>query len=172
VLEGLSGRIAAVLDGGASDVGVESTVLDLAMGGAALLRPGGVPVEAIEAVIGKVSRPLPISAAEKTRTLRSPGMMLSHYAPKLPVRLGAVEVAADEALLAFGSPLPGAGLVWQLSETGDLREAAARLFAGLRHLDAEGGRLGVARIAAMPIPESGLGAAINDRLTRAAAPRG
>jgi L-threonylcarbamoyladenylate synthase len=172
VLEGLSGRIAAVLDGGACDVGVESTVLDVAMGGAALLRPGGVPVEAIEAVIGPVSRPLPISAAEKTRTLRSPGMMLSHYAPNLPVRLGAVEVAADEALLAFGPPLPGAGLVWQLSEPGDLREAAARLFAGLRHLDAEGGRQGLSRIAAMPIPESGLGAAINDRLARAAAPRG
>ena len=171
VLEGLSGRIAAVLDGGACDVGVESTVLDVAMGGAALLRPGGVPVEAIEEVIGKVSRPFPISAAEKTRTLRSPGMMLSHYAPNLPVRLGAVDVAADEALLAFGPPLPGAGLVWQLSEAGDLREAAARLFAGLRHLDAEGGQRGLTRIAAMPIPESGLGAAINDRLARAAAPR-
>ncbi|MFN8983218.1 MAG: L-threonylcarbamoyladenylate synthase, partial [Alphaproteobacteria bacterium] len=172
VLEGLSGRIAAVLDGGACHVGVESTVLDLAMGGAALLRPGGVPVEAIEAVIGKVFRPLPLSAAEKTRTLRSPGLMLSHYAPSLPVRLGAVDVAADEALLAFGPPLSGAGLIWQLSEAGDLREAAARLFAGLRHLDAEGSQRGLTRIAAMPIPESGLGAAINDRLARAAAPRG
>ena len=171
VLEGLTGRIAAVLDGGACAVGVESTVLDVAMGGAALLRPGGVPVEAIEAVIGPVSRPLPISAAEKTRTLRSPGMMLSHYAPNLPVRLGAAVVAAHEALLAFGPALPGAGLVWQLSEAGDLREAAARLFAGLRHLDAEGGRRGLTRIATMPIPESGLGAAINDRLARAAAPR-
>ncbi|MEY4844996.1 MAG: hypothetical protein RL312_1277 [Pseudomonadota bacterium] len=172
VLEGLSGRIAAVLDGGACDVGVESTVLDLAMGGAALLRPGGVPVEAIEAVIGPVSRPLPISAAEKTRSLRSPGMMLSHYAPALPVRLKAADVAAHEALLAFGPPLPGAGLVWQLSEGRDLREAAARLFAGLRWLDAEGAKLGLTRIAAMPIPEAGLGAAINDRLARAAAPRG
>ncbi|MCA3280500.1 MAG: threonylcarbamoyl-AMP synthase [Roseomonas sp.] len=171
VLEGLSGRIAAVLDGGACAVGVESTVLDLAMGGAALLRPGGVPVEAIEAVIGQVSRPLPISAAEKTRTLRSPGMMLSHYAPSLPVRLGAADVAAHEALLAFGPPLPGARLVWQLSETRDVREAAARLFAGLRWLDAEGARLSLTRIAAMPIPEAGLGAAINDRLARAAAPR-
>ena len=172
VLEGLTGRIAAVLDGGACDVGVESTVLDVAMGGAALLRPGGVPVEAIEAVIGPVSRPLPLSAAEKTRTLRSPGMMLSHYAPALPVRLKAADVAAHEALLAFGPPLPGAGLVWQLSEGRDLREAAARLFAGLRWLDAEGAKLGLTRIAAMPIPEAGLGAAINDRLARAAAPRG
>jgi L-threonylcarbamoyladenylate synthase len=97
--------------------------------------------------------------------------MLSHYAPSLPVRLAAVDVAADEALLAFGPALPGAGLVWQLSETRDLREAAARLFAGLRFLDAEGDQRGLARIAAMPIPESGLGAAINDRLARAAAPR-
>jgi L-threonylcarbamoyladenylate synthase len=99
-------------------------------------------------------------------------MMLSHYAPSLPVRLGAVDVAADEALLAFGPALPGAGLVWQLSEAGDLREAAARLFAGLRWLDNQGAKRGLTRIAVMPIPESGLGAAINDRLARAAAPRG
>ncbi|WP_137125634.1 L-threonylcarbamoyladenylate synthase [Roseomonas sp. HF4] len=171
VLDGLGGRIAAVLDGGACDVGVESTVLDLAAGGAALLRPGGVPVEAIEAVIGPVARPLPLAAAEATRTLRSPGMMLSHYAPSLPVRLGAREVAADEALLAFGPAPPGAGAVWQLSESRDLREAAARLFAGLRWLDAEGRRLGLVRIAAMLVPAEGLGAAINDRLQRAAAPR-
>jgi L-threonylcarbamoyladenylate synthase len=171
VLDGLSGRIAAVLDGGACAVGVESTVLDLAAGGAALLRPGGVPVEAIEAVIGLVARPIPIAAAAATRTLRSPGMMLSHYAPALPVRLGATSVAADEALLAFGPPLPGAGVVWQLSETRDLREAAARLFAGLRWLDAEGARRRLARIAAMPVPLDGLGAAIDDRLQRAAAPR-
>jgi L-threonylcarbamoyladenylate synthase len=172
VLDGLSGRIAAVLDGGACAVGVESTVLDLAAGGAALLRPGGVPVEAIEAVIGTVARPLPLAAAAATRTLRSPGMLLSHYAPSLPVRLAAREAAPEEALLAFGAPLPGAGAVWQLSATGDLREAAARLFAGLRWLDAEGSRLGLRRIAAMPVPHEGLGAAINDRLERAAAPRG
>lgn len=171
VLDGLGGRIAAVLDGGPCEVGVESTVLDLAAGGAALLRPGGVPVEAIEAVIGRVARPLPLSAAQATRTLRSPGMMLSHYAPALPVRLGAAQVAADEALLAFGPALPGAGAVWQMSETRDLREAAARLFAGLRWLDAEGQRLGLARIAVMTVPMEGLGAAINDRLERAAAPR-
>jgi L-threonylcarbamoyladenylate synthase len=171
VLDGLGGRIAAVLDGGPCEVGVESTVLDLAAGGAALLRPGGVPVEAIEAVIGRVARPLPLSAALATRTLRSPGMMLSHYAPALPVRLGATQVAADEALLAFGPALPGAGAVWQMSETRDLREAAARLFAGLRWLDAEGQRLGLARIAVMAVPMEGLGAAINDRLERAAAPR-
>ncbi len=171
VLDGLGGRIAAVLDGGACAVGVESTVLDLAAGGAALLRPGGVPVEEIEAVIGPVARPIPIAAAERTRSLRSPGMMLSHYAPSLPVRLEAESVAADEALLAFGAPLLGAGATWQMSEARDLREAAARLFAGLRWLDAEGQRLGLARIAVMRVPMDGLGAAINDRLARAAAPR-
>ena len=173
VLEGLSGRIAAVLDGGPCTVGVESTVLDLSSGGAALLRPGGVPVEAIEAAIGPVGRPLPLAAAAATRSLRSPGMMLSHYAPSLPVRLEAAEVGQDEALLAFGlTPLPGAGAMWNLSPGGDLAEAARRLFAGLRWLDAEGQRLGLIRIAAMPVPGDGLGAAIADRLARAAAPRG
>ncbi|MBW6401107.1 threonylcarbamoyl-AMP synthase [Roseomonas sp. HJA6] len=171
VLHGLSGRIAAVLDGGPCTVGVESTVLDLAAGGAALLRPGGVPAEDIEAVIGPVARPIPLSAVQASRSLRSPGMMLSHYAPSLPVRLGAEAVSADEALLAFGPPLPGAGAVFQMSETRDAREAAAQLFAGLRRLDAEGQRLGLARIAVMPVPTDGLGAAINDRLERAAAPR-
>jgi len=172
VLQGLGGRIDAILDGGPCAVGLESTVLDLTQRSPVLLRPGGVPVEAIEAVIGPVSRPLPLSAAEASRSLRSPGMMLSHYAPSLPLRLGAKTVAAEEALLAFGPPLPGAGTVWQLSATGDVTEAAARLFAGLRWLDAEGARLGLSGIAAMPVPEQGLGAAINDRLVRAAAPRG
>lgn len=173
VLEGLSGRIAAVLDGGPCAVGVESTVLDLSAGGAALLRPGGVPVEAIEAAIGPVGRPLPLAAATATQSLRSPGMLLSHYAPALPVRLEAREVGRDEALLAFGpAPLPGAGAMWNLSPGGDVAEAARRLFAGLRWLDAEGQRLGLVRIAAMPVRGDGLGAAIADRLARAAAPRG
>jgi L-threonylcarbamoyladenylate synthase len=172
VLDGLGGRIAAVIDGGPCVVGVESTVLDLTGNGAVLLRPGGVAVEAIEALLGPVGRPLPLAAAAATRTLRSPGMLLSHYAPALLVRLGATAVAPDEALLAFGPPLPGAAVVWNLSEGGDLAEAAARLFAGLRWLDAEGGARGCKGIAAMPVPEVGLGAAINDRLARAAAPRG
>jgi len=173
VMAELGGRIAAVLQGGACAVGVESTVLDLTGAGAVLLRPGGLPVEAIEAVIGRVGRPLALSAAEATRSLRSPGMLLSHYAPGLPVRLAAHEVAADEALLAFGpNPLPGAGAWWNLSPSGDLAEAASRLFSGLRWLDAAGARLGLTRIAAMKVPGAGLGEAINDRLARAAAPRG
>ncbi|WP_431285974.1 L-threonylcarbamoyladenylate synthase [Humitalea sp. 24SJ18S-53] len=171
VLQGLGGRIAAVLDGGPCAVGLESAVLDLTGRQAVLLRPGGVAAEAIEAVIGPVGRPLPLSAAEASRSLRSPGMMLSHYAPSLPVRLMAGDVGAEEALLAFGPPLPGAGAVWQLSEAGDVVEAATRLFAGLRWLDAEGARRGLSGIAAMPVPDHGLGAAINDRLARAAAPR-
>jgi L-threonylcarbamoyladenylate synthase len=173
VMAGLGGRIAGVLDGGACAVGVESTVLDLTGNGAVLLRPGGVPAAAIEAVIGRVGRPLPLSAAAATRSLRSPGMLLSHYAPALPLRLAARDIEGDEALLAFGpAPLPGAGAIWNLSPGRDVVEAAARLFSGLRWLDAEGQRLGLRGIAAMPVPGDGLGEAINDRLLRAAAPRG
>jgi L-threonylcarbamoyladenylate synthase len=171
VLDGLGGRIAAVIDGGSCAVGVESTVLDLSGDRPFLLRPGGVPAAAIEAVIGPVGRGITPAAAEQTRTLRSPGLLVSHYAPSLPVRLDAMDVGADEALLAFGPVLPGARVVFQLSADGDTGEAAANLFAGLRWLDAEGTRLGLTRIAAMPVPERGLGAAIQDRLQRAAAPR-
>jgi len=166
VMAELGGRIAAVLEGGDCAVGLESTVLDLAGGGAALLRPGGVPVEAIEAVIGRVGRSLPLDAGP-VPTLRSPGMMLSHYAPSLPLRLNAADVAGDEALLAFGLPITGAARVFQLSESCDLNEAAARLFAGLRALD----QAGLRGIAAMPVPGEGLGPAIRDRLARAAEPR-
>lgn len=170
VMEELSGRIAAVLDGGPCAVGVESTVLELSGAGAVLLRPGGVPRASIEAVIGPVGVALPINAGP-TPTLRSPGMMLSHYAPALPLRMAASAVRSDEALLAFGATLPGAAITWNLSEAGNAVEAAARLFSGLRWLDAEGGRLGLSGIAAQTVPEAGLGAAINDRLMRAAAPR-
>ena len=172
VLAGLDGRIAAVLDSGPCAVGVESTVLDLSAGAPFLLRPGGVPLDAIEAAIGPVGRGITPLAAEAPRTLRSPGLLVSHYAPRLPVRLGAVSAGADEALLAFG-PFPvGAGTVFQLSAVGDPVEAASRLFAGLRWLDAEGARLGLLGIAAMTVPAEGLGLAVNDRLQRAAAPRG
>lgn len=171
VLEELGGRIAAVLEGGDCAVGVESTVLDLSSPrGAVLLRPGGLPAAAIEAVIGPVGRPVPLGAGPAP-TLRSPGLLLSHYAPSLPLRLDAAAAGPEEALLAFGPAPAGAGTTFQLSEARDLAEAAARLFAGLRLLDAEGRRLGLSGIAAMPIPGDGLGEAIRDRLTRAAAPR-
>ncbi len=168
VLAGLQGRIAAVIDSGPCRVGVESTVLDLSTGAPFLLRPGGVALEALEAAIGPVQLGVPIDQCAKPR---APGMLASHYAPALPVRVRADEVAADEALLAFGPPLPGAGLVFQLSESGNLAEAAAKLFEGLHWLDAQAQALGLRRIAAMTIPETGLGLAINDRLGRAAAPR-
>lgn len=168
VMEGLSGRIAAVLDGADCAVGVESTVLDLSGPRAALLRPGGVPAEAIEALLGEaLLRP---DGPDETAP-RSPGQLLSHYAPGLPVRLNAEAVGADEALLAFGPALPGAGATFQLSAAGDTIEAAARLFAGLRELDRLGRERGLSGIAVMPIPMAGLGEALNDRLGRAAAPR-
>lgn len=171
VLESLDGRIAAVLDSGPCLVGVESTVLDLTTDRPFLLRPGGVAAEAIEALVGPIGRGIPLAAAQASRGLRSPGLLVSHYAPRLPVRLAAIDVRANEALLAFGPPLAGAGAVFNLSESGDLTEAAANLFAGLRTLDAEGARLGLTGIAAMKVPETGLGEAIADRLQRAAAPR-
>jgi L-threonylcarbamoyladenylate synthase len=171
VMEGLGGRIAAVLDSGPCRVGVESTVLDLSGPRPVLLRPGGVAAEAIEAVVGPVDRPPPHAVAQTGRGLASPGLLVSHYAPSLPVRLNATHVDADEALLAFGPPLRGAGTMFNLSAAGDVTEAAARLFTGLRWLDQEGVRLGLRRIAAMAVPDAGLGLAINDRLARAAAPR-
>ena len=172
VLDGLAGRIAAVLDSGPCRVGVESTVLDLAAGAPCLLRPGGVTLEAIEAVLGPVGRGIAPAMAEVTRTLRSPGLMVSHYAPALPVRLRAACAEPGEAMLAFGpGPVSHGPAVFQLSAAGDLVEAAARLFDGLRQLDAEGARLGLRGIAVAPVPETGLGLAINDRLQRAAAPR-
>jgi L-threonylcarbamoyladenylate synthase len=166
VLTSLGGRIAAVIDSGPCRVGLESTVLDLSGPVALLLRPGGVTVEALEACLGaKIQHGVALAKATP------PGMLLSHYAPKLPLRMNAAGLAPDEALLAFGSPLPGAALTFQLSAAQNLNEAAARLFEGLHALDAQAPALGLARIAAMPVPEHGLGLAINDRLARAAAPR-
>jgi L-threonylcarbamoyladenylate synthase len=164
VLNELSGRIAAVVDSGSCPVGVESTVLDVSTETATLLRPGGITLEAIEAVIGTVN-----SGGTTTRpeAYRSPGMLQTHYAPQTRVRLAATSVHDDEALLAFGRPLTGACLAYNLSEQSDLVEAASRLFVGLRFLD----QASPACIAVMPIPTHGLGRAINDRLSRAASPR-
>jgi L-threonylcarbamoyladenylate synthase len=169
VLDELDGRIAAVLDCGPSGVGVESTVLDLSGERAVLLRHGGATAEAIEAVIGPIAHGMPPAAHA---VVRSPGQLASHYAPSLPVRMDAVSAGGDEALLAFGPPCAGAGVVFQLSEGADAIEAASRLFDGMRWLDAEAQRRGLSGIAVMKVPELGLGRAINDRLRRAAAPRG
>lgn len=163
VLDELDGRIAAVLDGGQCRVGLESTVLDLTAPQPALLRPGGITIEALEDILGPIAR-----ARDNESAPRAPGMLASHYAPSLPLRLNATKVQSGEALLAFGARAPRGGKeVRWLSRSGDLAEAAAGLFAALRALD----RPGFSGIAVMPIPEHGLGAAINDRLRRAAAPR-
>ncbi len=151
-----------VLDGGACPVGVESTVLDLSGTQPRLLRPGGLDRAALERLLG------PLAEAADEAAPRSPGQLASHYAPRLPLRLDATEVASDEALLAFGPHPPAGGVAMRnLSPAGDPAEAARNLFAMLRELDASG----AGRIAVMPIPAEGLGEAVRDRLRRAAAPR-
>jgi L-threonylcarbamoyladenylate synthase len=164
VAESLGNRVSLILDGGPCLVGVESTVLDLSANHPTLLRPGGATREAIEAVIGPIAVSDALPSGDVPRS--SPGQLESHYAPSRPVRLGATSVGADEGLLAFGPTTPtGAMLAYNLSPSGNLAEAAANLFAQMRALD----RPGIGRIAVMPIPETGLGLAINDRLRRAAA---
>jgi len=158
VLAGLGGRIEAVVDGGACPVGVESTILGLA-GDPVLLRPGGVPVEVLEAALGQ-----PVRMRAEDAGLSAPGQMRSHYAPGARVRLEARERQAGEVMLGFGAVAADLNL----SPSGDLIEAAANLFHHLHALDA----MGAAGIAVSPIPERGLGCAINDRLRRAAAPKG
>ena len=159
VRAGLDGKIAAVVDAGACDIGLESTILGFE-DGVQLLRPGGLPAEAIEAHLGHpLARPQLDHAAPN-----APGQLLSHYAPNAHVRLNATTARSDEAHLGFGE-IAGDDT---LSASGDLEEAAANLFAKLRELD----RKGLRGIAVAPIPDHGLGVAINDRLRRAAAPRG
>lgn len=161
----LGGKVDLIVDGGPTPVGVESTIVKVEGGNIMLLRPGGISVEELQARSGKaVARP----AAGK---IEAPGMLSSHYAPKARMRLDATAVGSKEALLAFGAlRVPGADRAFafrNLSATGDLREAAANLFAHMQDLDAAGARV----IAVEPIPFEGLGEAINDRLARAAADR-
>ena len=160
VLTGLGHRIAAVVDGGPCPVGVESTILSLTGPEPRLLRAGGLPAETLEAALGQ---PL-ATATDAANAPTAPGQLASHYAPRGTLRLNATDPLPDETWLGFG-PSPGAAL--SLSESGDLTEAAARLFDCLHRLDA----MGADRIAVAPIPDHGLGRAINDRLSRAAAPR-
>ncbi|WP_428393096.1 L-threonylcarbamoyladenylate synthase [Lichenicoccus sp.] len=168
VLDGLGGRIDAVLDCGPCVVGLESTVLALDDDGATLLRPGGIATEAIASLLAEYGAP-PLLAALPHDPPRGPGQLAAHYAPSLPVRLDADTAHDDEALLAFGPAPDHAGPIWNLSPSCDLTEAAQRLFAGLRALDTQASALSLAGIAAMPIPAHGLGLAIRDRLARAAA---
>ncbi len=157
VMAGLSGRIDAVIDGGPCPIGVESTIIGFA-DGPQLLRAGGVPAEAIEACLGETLAPAPT-----TETPIAPGQLASHYAPGAAVRLNAVEADNEEFHIGFGEV---EGKI-SLSSTGDMVEAAANLFRLLHQADQSG-----KPIAVTPIPNRGLGRAINDRLRRAAAPRG
>ncbi|OBZ92962.1 translation factor Sua5 [Pararhizobium polonicum] len=163
----LGGKLALILDAGPAEIGLESTILKVEDGEIRLLRPGGLDVADIEALTGKtVLRPETAGAV-----IEAPGMLASHYAPGATVRLNAEDVKAGEALIRFGgAKLPGEGnaiVVLDLSPTGDLREAAANLFAYMKEADASG----AATIAFGPIPNEGLGEAIIDRIERAAAPR-
>jgi L-threonylcarbamoyladenylate synthase len=164
----LAGRIDLIVDGGAVNVGVESTIVgcfDAPM----LLRPGGLPRAEIERVLGRPLQQAP-AEADGAQPL-APGMLASHYAPRAKVRLNAQRLEPGEALLAFGlgaiSGIDAAAAVMNLSERGDLDEAAANLFGHLRALDGKG----APTIAVMPVPDEGLGEAINDRLRRAAVER-
>jgi L-threonylcarbamoyladenylate synthase len=167
VLADLEGRIDLILDAGPARIGVESTIIACLGGAPLLLRHGAIPKEAIEAVLGftiGAHDPAAVGAP------LAPGLLASHYAPRATLRLQASEAASFEAALDFGGALrtSAAGARLDLSPSSDLVEAAANLFAYLRALDSTGLRT----IAVAPIPATGLGAAINDRLRRAAAPRG
>lgn len=160
VVAGLSGRIDGVLDAPGCGVGVESTIL--ATGPCRLLREGGLPVEEVEAILGRAV-PRDVTPGR----VQAPGQLASHYAPAAPVRLGVVAADSDEITIGFGS-VPGD---LSLSPAGDLREAAASLFDVLHQADALARERKASAIAVAPVPEAGLGRAINDRLRRAAAPR-
>ena len=159
----LAGSPRMILDGGRCPVGIESTVLDLTTPTPVILRPGGITRDEIEGVIGPTAL-ADAAPGDGSEGVKSPGMLARHYAPDRPLRLDADEVGSTESLLAFG-PLPftGGAAEMNLSPSADLTEAAANLFAMLRALD----RGDISAIAVMPIPETGLGVAINDRLRRA-----
>jgi L-threonylcarbamoyladenylate synthase len=160
VEQSLGSEVDLIIDGGACRVGVESTILDLTGDIPTILRPGGLSVEQLEQVLGR-----PVAKAASDAAITAPGMMTSHYAPACPMRLNQTKAQPGEALLGFGPDTPDAAL--NLSPTGDLIEAAANLFAMMRQLDTPD----FSAIVVAPIPEHGLGLAINDRLRRAAAPK-
>lgn len=171
VADDLGGRIKLVVDGGSAPVGLESTILKVSPEGVRILRPGGVTGEEIEAALGLAVQRGGGSGSKTAAGVEAPGMLASHYAPDAVMRLDAARVRPGEALLAFGprriADADQAVAILNLSETGNLREAAANLFSHMKALDGTG----AAAIAVEPIPHHGLGEAIADRLGRAAAPR-
>jgi L-threonylcarbamoyladenylate synthase len=166
VIEQLGDAVALVVDAGWCEVGLESTIVSLVDVRPRLLRPGGIPADVIEAALGEE-----LDRATSADPVVAPGMLASHYAPRIPVRLNVASVAAGEALLTFGSAdvanTENAIAVRNLSNSGDLIEAASNFFAHLADLE----RSGASAIAVVAIPDRGLGEAINDRLARAASPR-
>ncbi len=166
VARDLGKKIALVVDGGPCDIGLESTIVSCIDGKVTLLRPGGLTRDAVERALGRGLDNVPFDPI-----LRAPGMLESHYAPLAPMQMNTTNFAPQDAILAFGATvlpeLPANRPIINLSPSGNLRQAAARLFSSLRELDA----LCPATIAVVPIPADGLGEAINDRLTRACAPR-
>jgi len=154
-----------ILDGGRSITGLESTIVDLTSECPLLLRPGTITRAELQSVLD-----VPVATAETNRDDHpvAPGQLASHYAPAAAVRLNAADAGANEALIGFGPHMPKTqGISFNLSVSGDLRQAAANLFDALREMD----QPGVSMIAVMPIPAAGIGEAINDRLRRAAAMR-
>lgn len=171
VADGLGAACDMILDGGACKRGLESTVIDCRTHRPILLRPGPITAEQITAKTGlNIAAAAPSIADEKTPPdypLASPGQLASHYAPQALVRLNATDKQADEVLVGFGAPPDGLHPDFTLSASGDIEEAAANLFAVMHQAD----QMAVKSIAFTPIPMSGLGLAINDRLARAAVPR-
>jgi L-threonylcarbamoyladenylate synthase len=169
VLDDLAGRIGLIVDGGECVYGLESTIVDMRSDTPVILRQGAIVQEQLETALKRDVQVF--NTSKDGQATLSPGLLLSHYAPKAKLRLNATHVKADEALLAFGLPLiegaENCKAVVQLSEEGDLGKAASKLFEALRKLDATR----VETIAVMPVPAEGLGAALQDRLQRAAAPR-
>lgn len=167
VRQSLGDRVDMILDGGPCAVGVESAIVKINENGAVLLRPGGLAREDIEAALGA-----PLGDPAPTGAPQAPGMLASHYAPAAAMRLNADAARAGEAFLAFGDRVDDAAPAsLNLSAAGDLAEAGANLFAHLHALDAACRAKGLHTIAAAPVPQRGLGEAINDRLKRAAAKR-
>ncbi|PYE90571.1 L-threonylcarbamoyladenylate synthase [Phyllobacterium leguminum] len=166
VADDLGAKVDLILDGGPCPVGLESTIVKVEGDTISLLRPGGLAAEEIEALTG-----MPLKRLDQRAAIQAPGMLASHYAPRAAMRLDVREVQPGEALLAFGpiraQDAENVSYQLNLSETGNLREAAVHLFDYMKRLDAAG----VATIAVEPIPHEGLGEAINDRLARAASPR-
>lgn len=160
----LGGRISAIVDGGPCAVGLESTIIGIEDDHPVLLRPGGIAIEALTDLFGHALM------TPHNCGIQAPGQLRSHYAPDCAIRLDVNQPRSDELFIRFGSGQMHEYCI-DLSQTGDLVEAAANLFNSLRRADQKAQELGLRGIAVTPIPDKGLGVAINDRLRRAAAPR-